>query len=601
MKKFITIVFLLLIPILIFAQNLPKREFRGAWIATVSNIDWPSSKTLSTSQQQAELINILNQHQQAGINAIMLQIRTNGDALYASPIEPWAEWLTGKQGQAPSPYYDPLTFAITECHKRGIELHAWFNPYRAVSNVTTASLAANHVANKNPEWLLAFGNLRILDPGKAEARAYVTKVVMDVVRRYDIDGVHFDDYFYPYPSTGLSIDDDETFLKNGRGIKNKADWRRDNVNLLIQMVGDSIKNTKDYLKFGVSPFGIWQNKTPTQPEGSATNGTQSYSDIFADSPTWARQGYVDYLVPQLYWYIGYTIADYAILATWWGQNVSDRHLYIGQGAYRIGADANWNAAQMPTQIRQNRNNPKIKGSVYYNTNSLLKNPLGFRDSLKINLYSKPVLMPTMPWKDTSPPTTPQGLLATKSNNGVSLTWQKVATGSKPTDKIRGYVVYRFADNNNIDINKAEAIRYITPNDTTAYFDSDLGLANKLTYVITAIDRLHNESNASNPTSIETLRVVGTEKSQFQDQIGFLNAPNPFQGKTLISYQLSKNQRVSLIIVNEMGLTIQTLADENQNQGIHEYLWDGSLLKQGQYTAILALEGGIVFRKMLLTQ
>jgi uncharacterized lipoprotein YddW (UPF0748 family) len=486
---------------------------------------------------------------------------------------------------------------IAECRKRGMEFHAWFNPYRVVSNVLTAKLAAGHIAIQKPDWLLSYGNLRILDPGKPEVREHVTKVVMEVVRKYDIDGIHFDDYFYPYPTTGLTLNDDDTYAKNNRGITNRGDWRRDNVNLLIKMVSDSIKKTKDYVKFGVSPFGIWQNKSASQPLGSATNGLQSYSDIYADTPVWINQGWVDYIVPQLYWYIGYNVADYSTLSTWWSQNASDRHLYIGQAAYRINADANWNAAQMPTQIRQNRLNAKIKGSVYYNTNSLNKNPLGFRDSLRTNLYKTPALLPLMPWKYSTPPAKPQNLTATKNNGNIVLNWQKASSGSKELEKIRGYVVYRFADQEVVDINKAEAIRYITPNDTTAFTDIDFGKASKVTFVITAIDRLNNESAVSNTVTVELVTILATE-NKFEDD-EFTNYPNPFDSKTEIKYTLKKSSKVKLYLTDQMGNIIFRIIDDYKQPGIHTVELDTRPIKPGEYIGVLEKEDRVLTRKILL--
>ena len=315
MRLYFTTILFYLILFTAYSQN-PKREFRGAWIATVGNIDYPTSKTLTTAQQQAEFISILNQHKQAGINAVMVQIRTNGDAFYPSELAPWAEWLTGRQGKAPDPYYDPMAFMLTECRKRGIEFHAWFNPYRAVSNVNTSFLDAKHVALKHPEWLLPYGNLRVLDPGNPEVIKHVTQVVMEVANKYDIDGVHFDDYFYPYPTTGVVLNDSATYAKNSRGILKKADWRRDNVNLLVKAISDSLKLVKPWVKFGISPFGIWQNKSTAQPLGSATGGLESYNDIYCDSRIWLQNGWVDYIAPQIYWNIGFSVADFAILVPW---------------------------------------------------------------------------------------------------------------------------------------------------------------------------------------------------------------------------------------------------------------------------------------------
>ncbi len=282
-------IFKLLVFLPLFAIAQPKREFRATWIANVSNVDWPSDKNLTADQQRAELVAMLDLQKQLGMNAVFLQVRNACDAVYDSKIEPWSEWLTGQQGQSPG--YDPLAFAVQECKKRGLEIHAWLNPYRAVTDATRASIAVNHVTKTHPEWIRSYGNLRILDPGIPEVRNYVNAVVMDVLSRYDVDGIHFDDYFYPYPQTGIELNDNATFSRFDRGFTNKADSRRDNVDLLVQMVSDNIKKTKPWVKFGISPFGIWQNKT-SSPDGSDTKGLESYSATYSDSKYWLEQNWL---------------------------------------------------------------------------------------------------------------------------------------------------------------------------------------------------------------------------------------------------------------------------------------------------------------------
>ena len=442
------------------AAQAPKREFRAAWIATVFNIDFPSKATLTPAQQRAEFVNLIAAHQAAGLNAVVVQVRSACDAFYPTALEPWSEYLTGKQGQAPQPLYDPLAFMIAECHGRGMEFHAWFNPYRAIPDVTTAKIdSSRHVAALHPEWILPYDKLRVLDPGQAEVRAYVVEVVLDVVRRYDIDGVHFDDYFYPYPKAGFSLNDDASFQKDPRGFSNRADWRRDNVNLLIRQVYDGIRAAKPWVKFGVSPFGIWQNQSAAQPLGSPTNGTQSYHDVYCDAREWAKQAWVDYLAPQLYWHIGFSAADYAKLAPWWAQNAFGRNLYIGQAAYRVQtATSAWQQPdQIPNQIRLNRQLPGVQGSIFYNTNTLLKNPLGLLDSLDRHFYKNPSLQPLMPWKDAVAPPQPLALTAVPGSKGVLLSWKKPATGAGELDKIRQYAVYRFLDNAPVDLNQATSV------------------------------------------------------------------------------------------------------------------------------------------------
>ncbi len=580
----------------------PKREFRGAWIATVNNIDYPSTKNLTSAQQQAEFIKILDQHQEAGINAVMVQIRTNGDAFYPSEFAPWSEYLTSKQGKAPEPFYDPMAFMVAECRKHGIEFHAWFNPYRAVPNINTTVLDAKHVAVKHPEWLLPYGNLRVLDPGKPEVIKHITEVVMEIATKYDIDGVHFDDYFYPYPSAGLTLNDSATYNRNSRGILNRADWRRDNVNILVKTIADTLKAVKPWVKFGISPFGIWQNKTSAQPLGSATGGLQSYSDVYCDSRIWLQRGWVDYIAPQIYWNIGLAVADFSILVPWWANNVFDRHLYIGHAAYRINATdvAAWqNPSQMPTQIRLNRSTAKVQGSIFYNTNTLNKNLLGFRDSLITKLYKTPALMPQMVWKDAVSPNSPKNLTVSLTNIGLQIKWEKPTVGASELDKIRGYVLYRFADNEPIDISNPAAIRSIIYKDTTAFFDADISQqAIRYTYAITAIDRLHNESVQSNSASVAL--VTGVEEKEIHTQAELSqNAPNPFADFTKIYYKLERASHVSLKIFDIMGTERSQLVDEYKPAGEYSYDFHNLSLETGVYFYTLQTQGEISVKRMIV--
>ena len=601
MKKLFTLIIFSCVLFHLKAQN-PKREFRGAWIATVGNIDYPTSKNLTTAQQQAEFIKLLDQHKQAGINAVMVQIRTNGDAFYPSELAPWSEFLTGRQGKAPEPFYDPILFMISECRKRGIEFHAWFNPYRAVANVNTSILDAKHVAIKHPEWLSPFGNLRVLDPGNPEVRKHVTQVVLEVTNKYDVDGVHFDDYFYPYPDPAgiIKYNDSTTYANNKRGILNKNDWRRDNVNLLVKAISDSIKSVKPWVKFGISPFGIWQNKSTAQPLGSATGGLESYNDIYCDTRTWLQKGWVDYVVPQLYWNIGLAVADYSKLVPWWADNSFDRHLYIGQAAYRINATDNttWqNTSHMPSQIRLNRATNKVQGSIYYNTNTLNKNPLGFRDSLITNFYKTPSLMPTMAWKDDIAPNVPQNLSVNLTNTGLELKWTKPTTGTSELEKIKGYVIYRFANNETVDINKTGAIRSIIYKDTTAFFDlQSTPQATRYTYVVTAFDRLQNESLPSNPST--AVLITGIEDENYSTELS-QNSPNPFSDYTKINYRLTKSGNILLTVKDLFGQDKIILVNERQSSGNQSIEFHNQTLNSGIYIYVLETEEGVMSRKMVV--
>ncbi len=341
-----------------FGQNKipPKYELRAAWIATVVNIDWPTQSNLSTEQQKQEFIELLDLMEDVGMNAVIMQVRPAADAFYYSKYEPWSQWLTGTQGKAPKPYYDPLDFMVKQAHKRNMEFHAWFNPYRAVFKYEQTKTDKNHITNTKPEWFFTYGPHKFFNPGLPEVRTFVTDVIQDVVRRYDIDAVHFDDYFYPYrrrnpegkiidfpdsveyvkynrkyPDSLISVstfDKDsnmiaETIQDTTKLFQNKADWRRNNVDLIIKLLHDSIKAEKDYVKFGISPFGIWRNKKE-DPRGSETNGYTNYDGLYADILKWMEEDWIDYVAPQLYWKIGKKVAAYEVLAEWWANNSMNR-------------------------------------------------------------------------------------------------------------------------------------------------------------------------------------------------------------------------------------------------------------------------------------
>ena len=323
----------LLISQAVFAQNPPQYEFRAVWIATVENIDWPSKKALPVAQQKAEFIKLLDMHKRNGMNAVVMQIRPVTDAFYPSQYEPWSEYLTGRQGLPPSPYYDPLEFMINETHKRGMEFHAWVNPYRAVFNIKLSSVSPTHVTRLFPKWFLTYGSKKYFDPGLPEAREHVTRVIRDVVERYDLDAIHFDDYFYPYKIPGKEFPDQASFARYGNGMA-KDDWRRSNVDTIIKMLSETIKSVNPRVKFGISPFGVWRNKSK-DPMGSNTRaGVTNYDELYADILLWLREGWIDYVAPQLYWEIGFPLADYTVLLDWWSRYSYGKQVYIGHGIYR---------------------------------------------------------------------------------------------------------------------------------------------------------------------------------------------------------------------------------------------------------------------------
>jgi uncharacterized lipoprotein YddW (UPF0748 family) len=384
-----------------FLPAQPAYEFRGVWVATVDNIDWPSKGNFNTESQKAEFIKLLDMHQRNGMNAVIVQVRPATDALYPSPYEPWSEWLTGKQGAAPSPYYDPLEFMIEETHKRGMEFHAWCNPYRAEFQLGTSSISRTHITRIHPGWFLTYGDKRYFDPGNKEAQQFVVKVIRDIVSRYDVDAIHFDDYFYPYRIAGKEFQDDASYQKYGNGM-NKEDWRRSNVDSIILMLSTAIKEEKKHCRFGISPFCVWRNISK-DPEGSATTaGMTNYDDLYANILLWLKKGWIDYVAPQLYLEFGHRAAPYDVLLDWWSKHTYGRHCYIGLGIYKAGSNAAWkDKTQLPRMIQALRSTPNIQGAIYFSSKTFERNPNGWSDSLRDNYYKKPALLPPMNWIDTS--------------------------------------------------------------------------------------------------------------------------------------------------------------------------------------------------------
>ena len=556
---------LLLVPPAIGQAPAPKHEFRGVWIATVYNLDWPA-RGARTDQQKAGLVLMLDRLKDAGINAVFFQIRSESDAMYESSIEPWSYWLTGRQGTPPSPFYDPLAFAIDEAHKRGMELHAWFNPFRA-RRAGSSAVAANHVTKVHPEWVLKVGSVGILDPGQAAVRDYVTSVVMDVVRRYNIDGVHFDDYFYPYPPNQISTQDAATFESENRGFTSLFDWRRDNVNIFVAQVGDSIRAVKPTVEFGISPFGIWRNGVP-----AGITGMDAYNVIFADPLAWIKERSIDYLVPQLYWRFGGS-QDYALLAPWWAEQIGDLHLYTGNALYRAERATNPNVLfspdEIPDQIRFNRDYLGILGAVLFRARNVSHfSSQGIVEILKSDLYRHPALTPPMTWKPSVSPEVPGELRADwLSETEFALTWNVVRGAQR-------YVVYRVPLDANQDPDEAmrtvENMRAVTG--MTSYTDPvgpERGIFN---YFVTAVG--HNSAE-SGPSGVVTNIVRPTAldwpaDSRWQSVQAF---PNPFLTSTTIRVVVQQPERVSVSIYNVVGQLVATLANEDEvGPGTHDFAW-----------------------------
>jgi uncharacterized lipoprotein YddW (UPF0748 family) len=493
----------LLITVDVFSQQTsPKREFRGVWIASVANIDWPSKAGLAREDQQLEFIDILKMHKTNGLNAVVVQIRPAADAFYPSRYEPWSKWLTGKLGQAPQPYYDPLQFMIDESHKLGLEFHAWFNPYRGIMNVDTAHIDSASVAFQHPDWFVKYDKHLYFNPGLPEARRHVTNVILDVVNRYAVDGIHFDDYFYPYKVAKLVFPDSASFVKYGQDFPQIDDWRRNNVDELIKNISDSIRKVKPFVQFGVSPFGVWRNQDK-DPAGSATQaGVTCYDDLYADVLKWMREGWIDYVTPQIYWSIGFKRADYKVIAEWWNKNSHGIPVYIGQAVYRVNsnnADTTWKESnQIPKQIRLNRSLENISGSVFFSSKSFKPNLLGVNDSLRNDFYRYPALIPASSPNNFN---VQYPLTFTADAKSITLQWTE-SVENKNLSPHNRYVIYRFKEGDQIDLNNPENILALVT-DTNPYAsgtqrfrDSSVKNKKKYIYVVSGLDRFQNESKSA---------------------------------------------------------------------------------------------------------
>jgi len=399
-RRTILIVCLLLFTSTLIAQV--KAEFRGVWIASVDNIDWPPKGMMNPDSQRTEFIRQLDMHKGNGMNAVIVQVRPAADAFYPSKLEPWSQWLTGIQGQPPSPYYDPLEFMIKETHKRGMEFHAWCNPYRADFRIGASSIAPNHVTKIHPEWFLDYGDKKYFDPASKEVQKFVVKVIADIVHRYDVDAIHMDDYFYPYRIAGKEFPDDESF-KRSKSKLNKDDWRRSNVDTIMKKLSIAIKKEKQWVQFGISPFSVWRNKDK-DPRGSDSKaGQTNYDDLYADILLWLKEKWVDYVAPQLYLEIGHDKIDYVKMLEWWSNNSYGRNLYIGMGIYRSGSNPAWkNPNELPNQIKLLRQYSNVQGSIYFSSKSFNNNPNGWNDSLRNNYYRLEAATPQMEWLPKKP-------------------------------------------------------------------------------------------------------------------------------------------------------------------------------------------------------
>lgn len=463
-----------------------KREFRGAWIQTAFQ---PEYARMTPAEMKRDFIRKLDYLQQCGINAIIFQVRPEADAFYPSDIEPYSRFFTGKQGVAPNPLFDPMDFLIRECHKRNMEFHAWLNPYRASTSGQTV-LAPTHIYHKHPEWFVTYNKMLLFDPGLPQSRAFICKVVRDIVSRYDVDAIHMDDYFYPYPVAGISFPDDDSFRKYGlsKGYKpsQRADWRRENVNTLIREIKRTILLTKPWVRFGISPFGIYRNQKSTPDKsGSQTNGLQNYDDLYADVLKWVKEGWIDYNMPQLYWEIGHPAADYITLVKWWNANASGTHLYIGQDVART-----MKANDLTRKMKYERTLSQTSGHCFWPANEILRNNKGIADSLKQGYHRYPALIPAYTHLHNRAPKEVKKLKAEWTPEGYKLYWQAEQNATNP-ELAHYFVIYRFRDKEKTDLSDPAKIVHITSR--KEYLLPYNQGKEKYRYVVTAVDRFHNES------------------------------------------------------------------------------------------------------------
>lgn len=478
----------LIYPVLIYAviagagleARNPKREFRGAWMHTVFQGQYARQ---STEENKDYLRGQLDRLKDAGVNAVLFQVRPSADAFYESDLEPWSRFLT-KDGKAPSPYWDPLQFMIEEAHARGMELHAWLNPYR-VTTSPNEKLAPGHIYHREPDRFVRYAgdNKIYFDPGLPENREFIVKVVSDIVSRYDVDGIHFDDYFYPYPAKGADFPDEKSYARYGKGM-DRGDWRRRNVDMLIEMVHKRIEEIKPWVRFGISPFGIWRNKK-SDPRGSDTNGLENYDALYADVLSWSENGWIDYLLPQLYWELEHKKASYLVLVDWWNKNAGKRHMYIGQDVDKTMKLPDLSPSKEKSQLRHKvelaRNGENIRGNCWWPAYSVTANVGGIADSLKADMQSTIALVPDYPWISSRRPASVEGLKI----EGDKLLWKAPAQRGQTGDVVK-YVVYCLPDGDIHDLDNAEYIVAVTP-------EPEIKVTKPGYYVVTALDRVNNES------------------------------------------------------------------------------------------------------------
>lgn len=484
MKKTLIFFFIVFFSLTLSAQN-PKREFRGAWLHVIGQTQWQNKTTAQAQQYIREQFDKLID---AGCNAVIFQVRPTADAVYKSELEPWSSWLTGKRGKAPSPMWDPMEFAIEEAHKRGMEFHAWLNPYRVTSTAKEV-LPSDHDSNKNPERYFRYNGQILFDPAYQENRDFICEIIADIVERYDIDGIHIDDYFYPYPAQGKSIPDDASYARFGDG-KNRGDWRRHNVDLLIEQMHKTIKDKKPWVRFGVSPFGIWRNKK-SDPRGSESTGLQNYDDLYADVLLWAKNGWVDYLAPQLYWNLDTQAAPSRKLAQWWNDNANGVDMYFGQDVKRtmdVADPGNNDRNELDTKVKLSRKLPNVGGNVWWHGYWVTDNYKGAADSLAMK-YQSTIALPPAYGNKSKTPKGVENLKIERKGDETYLVWKTPSKGhSQHESDVVRFAVYEFYPGESRDIEDSESIIALTPY-SRVRIDNERGLI----FAVTALDRMNRES------------------------------------------------------------------------------------------------------------
>ncbi|GAB2729097.1 hypothetical protein GCM10010442_58270 [Kitasatospora kifunensis] len=485
------------------APATAKRQLRGVWIASLDNIDWPRRRALSAEQCRADFVALLDDVRAIGFNAVFVQVRPTADALWPSPFEPWSQWLTGTQGQDPG--WDPLGFMVRASHERGLAFHAWFNPFRVAIQPDPAELIPSHPARRNPGWAVVYNGEIYYNPGLPAVRDFVQQAIMDAVTRYDLDGVHFDDYFYPYPGRH-DFPDTAAFAAHGRGFTDRHAWRRDNIDLMVQQLQGLLRDTRPEAAYGVSPFGVWRNRR-SDPRGSATLASQSYDDQYCDTRGWARNGWVDYIAPQLYWYLGFGIADYAILAPWWAEQTAgtDTQLWIGQSASRPGAPgrpAPWqDPAELSRHLALNATLPAIGGDLFFSARSVQLDRIGAIRRLAADHWQRPALGPLLPRLAHAAAPGPPTLWPTADLRTLRI---EPCGRSGRHNRPFQYGLYRYDSNPGLVPPADPAqLAVLLPALTTDYHRPPPGTPGAW-YAATTVDRAGRESATSTP-----LRLLGT--------------------------------------------------------------------------------------------